>query len=274
MKRSVIFWILAFIITAASATYQRMTGPTYPMRGSVLFHGKQINYNFDRSQGGTSGYSVKLKTDDNSITGFVEWKRFKTGDVWTKTQMNFAEGELSADLPNQPPAGKLVYRVILRDAEKQIVLPEGDPVVIRFKGDVPAAVLIVHVIAMFGAMFLSTRAGLECFAREGQLKKFIYWTIGFLFVGGFILGPMVQWYAFGALWTGWPVGKDLTDNKTALALISWIIAAFALRKSRNPKMWAIAAAVITFAVYLIPHSVLGSELDYSKLPSEGTTLQR
>ena len=32
-------------------------------------------------------------------------------------------------------------------------------------------------------------------------------------LGGMILGPIVQKYAFGAYWTGIPFGHDLTDAK-------------------------------------------------------------
>jgi hypothetical protein len=80
-----------------------------------------------------------------------------------------------------------------------------------------------------------------------------------------ILGPVVQKYAFDAYWTGWPFGTDLTDNKIAVAILSWIAAAVALKKSTNPKRWILAASLITLVVFLIPHSLLGSELDYSKM---------
>ncbi len=43
-----------------------------------------------------------------------------------------------------------------------------------------------------------------------------------LVLGGFLLGPIVQKYAFGAFWTGWPFGEDLTDNKTAVAVLAWL----------------------------------------------------
>jgi hypothetical protein len=36
-----------------------------------------------------------------------------------------------------------------------------------------------------------------------------------------------------------------------------------LRKDRNKKGWALAASIILLAVYLIPHSMFGSELDYA-----------
>jgi uncharacterized membrane protein len=76
----------------------------------------------------------------------------------------------------------------------------------------------------------------------------------------------VQKYAFGAYWTGWPFGHDLTDNKTALAFIAWLIAVIKLRKNREARGWAIAAALVLLLVYLVPHSVLGSEIDHTQMP--------
>jgi uncharacterized membrane protein len=76
----------------------------------------------------------------------------------------------------------------------------------------------------------------------------------------------MQEYAFGALWTGWPFGHDLTDNKTLVSLIIWIIALFVLRKNRENRIWPVIAFVVMLAVYMIPHSVLGSEIDYTKAP--------
>ena len=121
-------------------------------------------------------------------------------------------------------------------------------------------------------VLFSTRAGLECLLPQPQLKNYIYWTIALLSIGGLILGPIVQNYSFGQYWTGWPFGKDLTDNKTALIVLMWVVAAIALRRFKNPKRWTIAAAVITMVVYLIPHSVLGSELDYSKTGDQNVSV--
>ena len=38
-----------------------------------------------------------------------------------------------------------------------------------------------------------------------------------------------------------------------------------LFKSKNPKYWVIGAALVTLIVFLIPHSLMGSEINYSKM---------
>ena len=167
---------------------------------------------------------------------------------------------LVALLPHQPPAGKLEYKVRLVAGEEEVIVPSDRATVIRFKGDVPAAVLVVHIAAMFGAMLFSTRAALEVFSRQPKFAALTYWTIGALVIGGMILGPVVQKYAFGAYWTGWPVGTDLTDNKTLIALIGWLGAALALRTVPRPGIWIVLAALLMLGVFMIPHSLRGSEL--------------
>ena len=67
---------------------------------------------------------------------------------------------------------------------------------------------------MFLAMLFSTAAGLSALGRWPQARREAGICIGLLLVGGFVLGPLMQWYGFGAWWTGVPFGWDLTDNKT------------------------------------------------------------
>lgn len=262
MKSTILIWVIAVVITLASAIYQRMTGPTYPLRGGVTVNEQVIDYNLIRTHGGTTDAEVEIEIPGTSYDATLYWKRFKTDDEFIPVPMKYADGKLTADLPNQPPAGKLEYYIEINN----IKIPTDNNVVIRFKGDVPIWILIPHVIAMFGAMLLATRTGLEFFRKEkDSLLKLTYWTFGFLLIGGFLLGPAVQLYAFGAWWTGFPLGTDLTDNKTLIALIVWLIALFMYRKSKRPKAWALGAAIVMMIIYLIPHSTLGSELDYNKL---------
>jgi hypothetical protein len=115
---------------------------------------------------------------------------------------------------------------------------------------------------MFLAMLFSTLAGLMSLIRYAQYKKYAILTLILLSIGGMILGPLVQYYAFGDLWTGIPFGWDLTDNKTLIAFLFWILAVIMNRKQERPLYTALAAFVLLL-IYSIPHSMFGSELDYS-----------
>ncbi len=136
----------------------------------------------------------------------------------------------------------------------------------RFKGAVPAHVLVPHIAAMFFGMLFSNAAALSAFARRFQSLRQAWVAFALLAVGGLMLGPAVQKYAFDAWWTGWPFGHDLTDNKTALAVLAWGIALAICARSRGgndgraSRVAIVVAAVVTLAVFVVPHSMFGSEL--------------
>ncbi len=265
MSKNLIVWILAFLITAASAWYQRVTGPTYPLSGTEFLGSRSIHYRLERSHGGDSGAPVAIIVPDTSVSGTLEWRRFGTDDAWTSVGLRREGDGLLGGLPLQPPAGRLQYRVTLHRSSDSLSIPPEGAAVIRFKGDVPAAVLAVHILLMFAAMLFSTRTGLSAFSGGENIGKLSALTIGLMTAGGLVLGPVVQKYAFGAYWTGWPLGTDLTDNKTVAALAAWITVALVQKRVRRPNLWALAAAVVTLAVFMIPHSLFGSELDYRGL---------
>ncbi len=269
MIRNVSLWLIALLITMGSAYYQRTTGPTYPLSGSVVLNGTAMAYHLDRSHSGPGDAPVILKVPQAAAAGTLLWRRYHADEPWITVPMERHSDTLAAMLPHQPPAGKLEYKVRLVSLEEEVMVPSGRTTVIRFKGDVPLLILVIHIAAMFGAMLFSTRAGLEVFANRPRFTALTYWTIGGLLVGGMILGPIVQKYAFGAYWTGWPVGTDLTDNKTLIALIGWLAAALALRTVPRPGVWVVLAALLMLGVFMIPHSLRGSELP-AKAPTSGT----
>ena len=259
------FWIIAALITVSSAAYQRLTGPTYPIKGKTMISGSEIAYKLERSYETIEDYEIAIEVDSEEITGNLIYKRHKTDDPWTKVPFVRREDSLIASLPKQPAAGKMEYKVIFSSQEREISLSGEKPVIIRFKGPVPSAILYPHILIMFLAMLFSTRAGIEALDSKRNPRILALWATGLLIVGGLILGPLVQKFAFGELWTGFPISSDLTDNKTLIAFIGWIAAVIAGRGGKPARWWVLGASILLLVVYLIPHSLLGSELDYSKM---------
>ncbi|HCI54807.1 MAG TPA: hypothetical protein PLN06_07730 [Bacteroidales bacterium] len=277
MKKSLI-WLLAVIITIAASVYQRMTGPTNPKKAEVQVNGQVYRIKLVRSLGLDEQPVIQLAIYDSTVSARLYYKRFKTSDDYTETEfkyriipvnsfiMNkiFDINEIKgffASVPQQPPAGKLQYYIEITDNAGTKTLFKENPIVVRFKGAVPGWALVPHIIIMFIAMLFSTLAGIMAIARNTSYKKYAVWTLILITAGGLIFGPIVQYYAFGQLWTGVPFGWDLTDNKTLIAFIFWLLAVIMNRKKERP-LYTVLAAFILLIVFSIPHSLLGSELDY------------
>ncbi len=255
-------WILAVLITLAAATYQRMTGPTYPVRGKVEIGGETIRYHLQRTHGGEGDQRVTIRVPDPTVIGELSWKRYPTDEPFASVPMRREGEHLVAYVPHQPPAGKVEYKLALMDGEREIRIPRHGSVVTRFKGAVPVWVLAPHVLFMFFGMLYANRAGLESLRKKPALLGYTRITLILLGLGGIVLGPIVQKYAFGAYWTGVPFGWDLTDNKTLIALAAWLLALLFVNRMRGSRAVVLAAAIVTLIVFAIPHSLFGSQLKY------------
>jgi hypothetical protein len=260
MKKSWMYWVLALIITLVAASYQRMTGPTYPKTYNLKSGNETLKIKLIRTAETGKDAIVNIPAPKDAF-GYIFYKRYHTNDAWTVLTLKNINDTLKAALPQQPPAGKLQYAVRLKLHSSDAWITEP-PVVVRFKGSVPAWVLIPHILMMFLAMFFSNYTGLIAIGNRGNQFKWAIITFLILLVGGHFLGPIVQKYAFGELWTGIPYGWDLTDNKTLFASIGWLIAIIANWNTKH-RGWFIFAAILTILVFSIPHSMFGSQLDYN-----------
>lgn len=273
-----ILWALAFIITMAAAFYQRHTGPTYPKKLDITLNNKPYELKLVRSLALNEKPEVKLSIADSTIRAKIFYKRFRSDEEYQSADFSYrnipvhsfimnkifkitADEGLFAAVPQQPAAGKVQYYFEITDSKGTQNYLKEKPVVIRFKGSVPSYILIPHILLMFIAMLFSTLAGLMSVIKYSLYKKYAVWTLILFIAGGMILGPIVQYFAFGDFWTGIPFGWDLTDNKTLIALLFWILAVYMNRKTDRPIYTALAAFVLLL-VFSIPHSLFGSELNY------------
>lgn len=263
-------WVAAVVVMLGSAVFQRLTGPTHPLRGSFEVADETYRYRLTRSGWSFEDERVAIPHPGAAVTGTLYYKRHKTDDRMTAVPMHAEDDELAGYLPRQPAAGKLEYTMVLESPDTRIRVPDREEnVVIRFKDHVPLWVLLPHVFFMFFAVLFGIRAGLSALFQPAPMERYAWIALLLMSVGGMVLGPIVQKLAFGAYWTGFPLGYDLTDNKTLLMWIVWVAACglFLLRRA-TPAMRRIAvvfATVVMLAVYLIPHSMRGSELDYGEL---------
>jgi len=255
-------WLFAALVMLAAVVYQRRTGPTHPLRGSANIGGQRLNFRLPRSAENTR--PAKVTIPDPGVQARLLWKRYPMDEPFTVVffahETGGGKNALTAEIPPQAAAGKVEYRI---EIASQTIPDDEETVILRFKGPVSAPLLLSHILAMFAGMLVGTRAGVG--AAFGRHEKMLPWAaLAMIAVGGLVLGPFVQKAAFGAYWTGWPFGSDLTDNKTLLMFFGWLVACLlALRpKARRPAV--VAASLLALFIYLVPHSLRGSQLDYQQ----------
>lgn len=281
---SAILWLLAAIITVACFTYQDKTGPTYPLEGELETAQGVVQFKILRSE--TIGTDLKIMLLDpvpDGVGGYVEYRRYKSHDAWSTMEMDpgsfsfsrrgreeFIEG-VGAELPSLAErAGKYEFFVYIDDGVGDPVSITGEePIYARYKAAVPMLVLLVHIVLVFVSMTVAIRTVFEALI-DGNFKPYIWATIISLLLGAFILGPLVQWYAFGVWWSGIPFGYDWTDNKVLVEMVFWLFAAYKNR-GKHVNRWSVyLAGVVTLIVYFIPHSIFGSEYNYLTGEGHGT----
>jgi hypothetical protein len=259
--QTTLFWVLALLITLSAAIYQRMTGPTYPKKISLNDGTQNYALKLVRSAESTGDLHLEFPLPDYAIYAFLEYRRFPTNESWQKDSLVRKGDLLLGKLPMQPPAGKIEYKLTFYKNSKPLTASEPMHVVVRFKGAVPDRILIPHIIAIFLAMLLANFTAIIALARRKSARTYTFIALGMLSLGGMLFGPLVQLHAFGELWAGVPFGWDLTDNKTLIAFLFWIFAAYKNLKKVNFTS-IIVAAIITLLIFSIPHSMFGSELNY------------
>ena len=79
MKKSVLLWLIAFVLTVITAVYQRLTGPTYPISGEAKIGSEVINYKLDRTHGGEGDHHGENRPADSTIPWVITGPCVKEG---------------------------------------------------------------------------------------------------------------------------------------------------------------------------------------------------
>ena len=271
-----LLWLMALLLALGSMVYQKTTGPTYPQRGSFEMNGRTHDYSLlrsDESSRSSRDARVELPDPGQPAGGRIHWRRFPTEDPFVSAPLSREAGEdgealLVGLLPAQPAAGKLEYFLSLESPGQAPLRIPDKTVIIRFKDCVPTAILLPHVLLMALSILVGLRAGMGALFTPGSMRLWAWITLGTITVGGMILGPLVQKHAFGEYWTGWPLGGDWTDNKALFMWLAWLAAVLVMGRGSTgrplrSRVAVLLATLAMMAVYVIPHSMGGSELDYS-----------
>jgi hypothetical protein len=187
----------------------------------------------------------------------------------------FEEGRYFGTIPAHGRGSLIKYYIEGRAGDDLVVqVPAEDMPRFEFyfKGTPNRSILIAHIVVIFAALFLFILSGYFAYRGLKQRKALVHAPrlslLGavLFFIASIPLGMVIAYQTYGTPWTGFPVGNDLTDNKSLVILLYWAAAAFfyrgsALRKDPSSDVLParalpyvyMAGVVVTIALFLIPH---------------------
>jgi hypothetical protein len=207
-------------------------------------------------------------------------EEFRSVDMGSKEE---EDDVFVASIPHHKKGTQAWYYI---EAQKQIgdtkltvSLPDKDspnfkPILLKFEGNVPPYIIVSHVFCNFAAIFFSVLAifsTVDLMRGKSTLKKSVLFsllTFIFLFTGFLLVGSALNYFAFGVMWEAFPFGSDITDNKSQIILLFWLVTLFLVKGTifgKNPSknlvsektysFMVIISFVVTVVMYLIPHSI-------------------
>ncbi len=127
---------------------------------------------------------------------------------------------------------------------------------------------------MFVAVFLATLALFDAFNviwgedRLAAMARNFKWATVTVFLGGYLFGWAMNYFAFGTIWEGIPFGWDFTDNKTQIVLLYLIMLNLSMLGTMYKGRFggnnfpdkalgylALVGYILVMAIYLMPHSI-------------------
>jgi len=278
--------LLALIFTIVLLVVARKLSSREPEYLEVTANGTKLSHTTVIEKIGPGKVKINANLSAPQSLGSYSLELFyRMGEgEYTNLRMNLIEGtsdQLSTFIPSQTKGKRAYYYLSLSDSQGKriLTLPEkidllNDPLLIKFKGEVSPAILIAHIVAMFASIFfvvLVLFSSLEVLWGKDSLRQLsihaLFTTI-LSFLGGVPLGILVTNQTFGEYWGGFPIFTDVTDSKTSIMIIYWIIflslikgSAFKKDKSKNLlsdkalAFFGILGFTLTLAIYLVPHSL-------------------
>jgi hypothetical protein len=142
----------------------------------------------------------------------------------------------------------------------------------HYKGIANRALLLSHVVLMFISLAILLLCGYLALRAIRNRRAVLHVPrLAFLgavafFISSFPLGMIVAYQTYNKPWTGFPVGSDMTDNKSLVIILYWAAATFfyrgsVFRKDPSTDLLSIrtlpyvylTGVLITIALFLIPH---------------------
>jgi hypothetical protein len=261
----------AFILSVLMLVLARITATSNPQHFDVEINNISLSHEtVTESFGETPELFLKASSAEG-LKPIVYYSR-TIGGPYEAQAMSPIDSGFIATLPILEKNNKWWYRImVFKQDELLAAFPPAKDQFVKFKGHVMPFILISHIVFMYATMLmgvLTLFSAIDIILGKGSVKrsvKYVMWTLILGIIGGFIFGPMVSYQTLGIPYEGIPFDNDMTDSKTLVFMLFWVFTLLISRRGLKGEQMAISSGayalivimsfIITFGLFLIPHSI-------------------
>lgn len=248
-KQKLILWLSAMLLAVLLSYFKSVTSSDFPITGTTAVNGEKITYAFDKLFRGKEDLKISLRTDTNSLNGFVVWQS-KSSILIDTVQFKKEKGFLSCKIPLQKPKTEISYRVFVQSKNSIIQIPAGQTLHTKFLGFVPLSISSTLVITFFLGLLLSIRIGLTYFEPQSKSKTFAIFTLISFSLYGLFLVPVKRLFELGAVNQAPPQMFEMFSLPDMTFAFIWLVISVGMFNSKS-KIWSAAGAIATVVAYLL-----------------------
>jgi hypothetical protein len=265
MKKNIILWLGAIIITFLSGYLRNVIGPDYPVSGTIGIEGKMVTFKFDKIYRGNNSYNVFIRSDVKAVKAFLLWKdtpantvsgkplKNQVTPIWQRDLMADSGYLIKGKIPLHNPGEKVTYRVELNYGGKQYLLPEDKPVIIKFLGYVNSSIMNIFYFILFGGLILALRTGLEAFNDNHRIGMYTIFTLIFFFLYAICVVPLKRSYELNAINHFVPPINSIITYQSVFLFILWIIGLVLIFNYKGNRLIPLVISSLTLIIYILIH---------------------
>lgn len=277
-RKSAIRIIIAVMATIALLGVSRRLSTRRPQDLSVEGPGFRAEHRTVTEQvgAGRPTLSITLK-GDRVLEPVVRYSVGREGSLHAVPMTRETAGSWRATLPECEKGTRIYYAIELQDGGGTVGrIPDGEGSFqfIKFKGEASSVVLVLHILFMFASFYFMIQgfwSAVAILAGRGSKSEAVghaRWVLISSFIGGWPLGFILNYQAFGVIWEGFPFGRDITDNKTQIMFIFWLVSLLLVRSSflgkgeerdrlgaRGFAVALVVSFIVSLLLFIVPHSL-------------------
>lgn len=253
MNKNIILWLAALLITLLAGYLRNVTSPEFPVSGTIGIDAQKVTYYFDKVSRDSSNYKIIIRSDLDSLSGYVVYREKKLHALADTLIMTNESEFLTAEIPFPGIASSIVYEVFLQRGNDIYQVPKGRILEITFWGKIPLSIKVLFFLTFFVGILLSTRTGLEYFNPTPHTKKLTLFTLMTFSLYSIFTAPVYRTFELNLV--GNP-SADLfqlfTIQATAFFVI-WLTGGIIIFRSKKPATWGLVVSVLTLIISVMLH---------------------